>query len=225
MINQPFVIKDEITKDIEDSIIKSCISYQRKHFSTSFSPDRITECPRRLVYESTNQHKEDKYVELDDNITCIKSKWIDRLNRIKNIEIVQQNMLVCDANYSITSIVDCVVRYKDDGLFIVNIQPVSENDFLTITKNGALRKHIISVIVKMWLAEIKDGILICENKDDNKFVVFHVKDYKPVIESVKKKCRLMAEYKLKSSLPDKPYENNNEGECRECEFSKECWKK
>jgi hypothetical protein len=220
-----FVLKDEITRDMEDSVIKECIINQRKAFSTSFPTNRMTECPRRLVYESLSYHKEDKYVKFTDNIACIKAKWIERLNRIKNLELVDKNVLASDCNYGITDTIDCIIRYKDDELFVTNIQPVSNDEFSIIKKKGALRKHIVTITIQMWLAEVKNGLLICENKDNNDFVMFHVKEYKSIIQSVQKKCRLMMEYKVKGFLPDRPYQKNSGAECEECEFSKECWKK
>ena len=144
---------------------------------------------------------------------------------IKDLEIVQQKVLAYDANYGITDVIDCVVRYKDN-LMVVNIQPVSNDEFLAVQKKGALRRHVVEIMIQMWLTEIQGGILIYENRDNNDFVMFHVKEYGPVIESVKKKCRLMVGYKVKGSLPDRPYQYKNRGEeCRECEFVGECWNK
>ncbi|MEI7943133.1 MAG: hypothetical protein WCH76_08265 [Candidatus Riflemargulisbacteria bacterium] len=193
-------------------------------FSNSFNADTITECPRRLVYRAmggSTSLDANKFLKDRAAFFC-NNKWYEYLSECKSIRLIDTNLSVADCNYNIVSNVDVVLRI-DENIYAVKIESVDSANYQNVQKTGAFKKHVVAVMVEMWLAEINNGLLIYENKDNNNFVVFHIEPYSPMIKSIAKKCEMMFDCKISGILPEKPYKEKKSNECTVCEFKDRCW--
>lgn len=222
--NTSFIKRDNITSKIEE-IILSETSNKNLGIRTNFCPDSITECPRKLIYMVMGDGKNVNidYLKLTSDIYS-KKKWIEYFSKFKAIKLLETNLVVADCNYNISGILDAVIN-MEGKILAVKIFPVSSQKFATIKENGASKKNIIEVLVYMWLAEVKDGLAIYENKDTHEYITYHIEPYKPIISAVKEKCLLLSEYKIKGNIPNRPYKESGSNECSNCEFLNKCWRK
>jgi len=217
-----YVKKDILTSNIEQ-MLGEYINKCKIETKTSFHPSQVTECPRRIVYRSQSHVAENfGILNLEDNNLCIKNKWIERIKKINKINVLYTDLLASDCTYNLVTIIHAILNISGE-LFTLHIQPVTQDNFQNIQKKGANRKHVIEVMTNMWLAETKHGLLIYENKNDNNFLLFHIIEYPEIVKSIKNKCKMMSEYKIKGKLPRKPYDMKSL-ECDICEYKQKCWK-
>ena len=221
-----FSLQDELTALVESLIKKE---NRPSVTGTGFKPSEVTQCHRRLIYRILGEkpYKDQisrvSYLE-EVNNKFLRKKWREILDSCKRIKILEVEPTVADCNYNITDIVDIVANI--DGIIsAVKIHGVENSYFSKIQKNGALRKHVIEVMIQMWLLEINDGLLIYENKNNQSYVIFHVKPYEPIISSVRKKCLGLRKYKITGGLPERSYSVKTSKECEQCEFKQPCWSK
>ena len=217
-----FVKTDEVTSLFDSLIQKENDSKLSIFPSCVFHPSHLTECHRRIIYRANGcKHNLNSYlVTIDDNFTI--KKWVEYFSKCKSIKMVGSNVVVADGHYNISGNVDTILNINDCN-YVIKIQPVCEDNFEQINTKGAIKKHVVELIVYMWLTELKDGILLYENKNTNKYVVFHIKPYDPIIKAVLKKCLALMENKIQGILPERPYKVVDANECKLCEFSKQCW--
>ena len=224
-MTQPIFIKtDAISSRLESLLFQYAERKSITPLSDSFNADTITECPRRLVYRSSGgvtSSNADKFLKDRSAVFC-NNKWKEYLSECKSIRFIDANLSVADCNYNIVSSVDVVLRI-DENIYAVKIEPLDDASYQGIQETGALKKHVVAVMVEMWLAEINNGLLIYENKNNNKFVVFHIEPYSPMIKSIANKCAMMFDCKISGKLPAKPYKEKNSNECSACEFVDKCW--
>ncbi len=221
-----FIKRDGLASYLEFVIAKvaekkSCLS-----FSDSFNSGTITECPRRLVYRTTgaeNKISTELFFEEEARIYSRK-KWQEFLSKCSEIKVIEKDFQVSDCNYNVTSIIDIIANING-RLYVTKIEPLDDSDYQRVQTKGAFKKHVIEVAVNMWLAEIDSGLLLYENKNNNKIVVFHIESYLPIINSTKEKCSMMLDCKINGKLPEKPYKERNTNECNACEFADKCWDK
>jgi len=219
-----FSSRDKLTELVESSIKEENIN---RVISTGFKPSEATQCPRRLVYRvfgnSPDQNSGVSYLErTNDNF--LKAKWVEILGRCRKIKVLKESITVADGNFNITDIIDFVVNI-DGFINAVKIYGVDNKDFSKIQKDGAFKKHVIELMIQIWLLEVKDGLLVYENKNDQSYTMFHIKPYQPIISSVKKKYLGLMEHKMRGTLPEKPYKTKTSKECARCDFIKTCWRK
>lgn len=217
-----FSSRDKLTILVESLIREENINWV---ISTGFKPSDATQCPRRLVYRAfgNNPDQNSGVSYLDKtNDNFLRAKWVEILGRCRKIKVLEESATVSDGNFNITDIIDFVANI--DGIInAVKIYGVDNKDFLKIQKDGAFKKHVIELMIQIWLLEIKDGLLIYENKNDQSYTMFHIEPYQPIISSVKKKYLGLMEHKIQGTLPEKPYKTKTSKECERCEFIKTCW--
>ena len=221
-----FIKKDEPSTRLELLITQDAKNKSVIGFSDSFKADTITECPRRLVYRSTgvNTSCSSETFFREQSNSYRRLKWQYFFSKCKSIRLLKENLLVADCNYNITSIVDAILS-MDEELYVVKIEPLDNSSYNKVKQSGAFKKHVVEIMVNMWLAEINAGLLLYENKDNDEFDVYHIEPYKPIIQSIGKKCSMMFDCKVSGKLPEKPYKERNSNECNACEFADKCWKK
>jgi CRISPR/Cas system-associated exonuclease Cas4 (RecB family) len=218
-----FVKRDNVSEAF-DLIIQKEIDLRSIRNSISvFNPSQITECDRRMVYRSARtpttipenyQQKLDKEFDI--------SKWKDLISKTKGMRLVKTDVIASDCNYNISGTIEAVINIKGD-IFVVKIFPISNEDFIKVNKEGAIKKNVIETMIYIWMAETKDGIMVYENKDTNQWISFHVNIYASIIRAVQRKCLEMMRHTIQGTLPKKPYESKTSKECVKCEFLEKCW--
>lgn len=216
-----FVVRDKLILDLESSLEKELneITYI---INSSFSPSDLVQCPRRLFFKLNNKYKSISNEKLRNNeITT--SKWISNLKKCKKCRILKENACLSDCNYQLVGNADAIIELLN-RLIVVKIKVVTHNDFTKIIKKNARRKDVVETMIYMWMAEVKDGLLIYDNESNNEYRIFHVLYYNPIINSVKNKCLKILKHKQEGLIPCRPYQDPNNIECENCEFTNNCWK-
>jgi len=217
-----FVCKDDMLEDIVRKAKEGDLSTS---IDSSFHPSHITECPRRLIYRSTgkdvdNGRKESVFAFCRGE--SFKHKWVSLLKKSKLIRVLYEDIVAADCNYNLYSQVDAVINIKG-SIFAVKSYLVNDEMFHRIQKEGAIKKHVIEVIIYIWLLEVDGGCLIYESENQD-VCTFRVEPYQPIINSVAKKCMELCDFKLKGKIPNRPYKSESK-ECNECEYCNFCWEK
>jgi len=75
----------------------------------------------------------------------------------------------------------------------------------------------------IWLIEVPNGILICENKETNEYFLSHVIHHKGILDSARKKCSDLLEKKVLHQMPERAYDSDESRECMICEYRGTCW--
>jgi len=218
-----FVRKDEDSMILESLIRENNEEHSTNYPTSVFDPSHVTECPRRMIYRANGcvSEKNISY-SLIHNRMFIKKKWLDFLESCRSIKVIDRNVVTADCHYNISGKADAVLKIGD-RVYVSQIHPVSHDEFVQLKKNGAFKKHVVELILYIWLTELKDGLLLYENQNTNDHMIFHVKQYEPIIRSVRKKCLKLMEDKIHGIVPPKPYESIDSNECVSCEFTKICW--
>jgi hypothetical protein len=209
--------KDEIT-EVLDAEIKNEIKRRKIPFYYGiFTPSRLTECDRRILYRANGEViEENRLIEdflLNRNEEYVKNKWIDFFSNSIKIKLLEKKLVVADCNYNIAGTLDCIIK-KGNAEFVVLIKKQD---------GEPRRKDVIELMVYLWLAEKSHGVLIYDSNNSNKFILYHVKIFEPIIIAISNKCKKLIETKMKGELPDRPYKNEKNNECFECEFKLKCW--
>lgn len=226
--NNEFINQDIVT-DFVKNIINSKIKKRNLSFSREvFHPSNITECERRIMYRVYGEKPEIEESTLaileSINKESDKNKWVSFFENCGKAKLIEKDFVSADCNYNLTGKIDAILQIKN-LILVLAVKTLASSDFSNIEKNGALRKHVIEIMLNMWMAEIKDGILLYENGDTNEFCLYHVVPYDPILTACQKKCSKLLMFKMKGDLPDRQYKNNNSKECCICEFKSKCWKK
>jgi hypothetical protein len=220
-----FVKEDEVSS-LFGSLIKQESERRSWNYPTSvFDPSHITECPRRMIYRANGCTPETNVSYLiANNEIHLKKKWTEYLSKCRSVRVIGKNVVTADCHYNISGNIDAILNIGERN-YVTQIQLVQDEEFKQIRKKGAFKKHVVEMIVYIWLTELRDGLLLYENKDSNEYTVFHVKIYEPVIKSVIKKCLGLMENKIQGTIPSRPYKTKDSNECIVCEYSKKCWEK
>lgn len=214
-----FVTKDDLSKTFETMLESERASLNKPEFRSVFNTSEITECPRRIVYKSLEPNFSFPYT----TPIYIKKKWTDLLSKCKHLQQIDVCNIASDCNYNLWSTVDSFLNV-DGTIVVLKVQPVSAKDFTKVQQEGAIKKHVVDLMIQVWMAEKEDGILVYENRESlDEYIALHVKPYRPIIESVKKKALQMLDHKVKGTIPKRPYENKSANECGGCEFQTKCW--
>lgn len=217
-------VKIDDTSSMFDSLIQKNNQQRLYGYPSSvFDPSHITECPRRIIYRASGCISENTSSYLSSyDFLFSKKKWIEYLSQCKNIKVIDKNVVAADCHYNVSGNADVIIN-MGGVVYVVKIQPVNANDFVQIKKKGAYKKHVVELITYIWLTELYDGLLLYENKNNNEYITFHVKQYEPIIKSIMKKCLGLMENKIMGVIPPRPYKCKDSSECILCEFRKQCW--
>lgn len=216
-----FVKQDAFTELLEKRIKE--INDKTRISNSVFSSLEITECPRKLVYksmgiESTNNPSNLHMITQE----LIENKWRDLFFHCKDMgNIIDIDLRPADCHYNLCGKITAVL-HMNDVFVVVKVHGVNNELFSKIKKRGAIKKHIIDLLVNMWLMEESHGLLIYENTDNLNYKSFHILPYKPVIDSVRKKCLEMLDHKIQGDFPKRPYKDFGSQECTACGFLKRC---
>lgn len=224
-MHNKFVKRDtKLTNLIENSLKNGIKKRVFELNNEVFSIEDLTSCQRKIIYKSLgvlNSEEESISTKTIDREFVVK-KWIYLFSRCKGLKVVDSNITVSDGNYNLSGTTDIVVKCKD-VLGAINIEPVNQETYSLAKNNNGLRRHIIKLMSILWLTELENGILIYENKNDNDYFLLHVIVNPAVIESIKNKYELLIKNKVFGEIPDRPYKNSENNECKNCVYLDKCW--
>ena len=215
---------DEVSTFLTSSIKNSLKSRNFSVFGEVFNAENMTECDRRILYRSYST-EEDQKTSLEQRwqVENIKKKWIVFLSSLPHVKLLEENVIVSDANFQLTGTIDGIFKIGEKPV-VVDIVNITHKEYEDLEKNGPTRKNIVKIMLKMWMSEIKHSILVYEDNDNGKFKVFHITPFKPIVDSVCSKCAKNLQYKIHGKLPDRMYISKDCAECNVCEFNQRCWK-
>jgi len=216
-----FVKQDELTNQLRSLLINENEKRSSVYINGSFNPADLTECPRRLFYKSTELHHGETYF-LQSTQSSVREKWISYFDKCGRIRVAKKHIIATDCNYNISGYADAVIEIGE-YLVVIGIKGVDASTYETIKKHTARKKDVIELMIYSWLLEIQDGMLIYENLNNQEYIIFHVIPYRPIIESIKKKCLDLFRMKSKLVKPERPYKTKTSKECKKCQFNIKCW--
>lgn len=209
------------------SAVELSIKFEIKRGNSDFNHEvfnvmHLTECPRRMMYRANNCEVENKNILVDFHSKHHKIKWLDIFSNSKGITVLDKNVLAADSEYNIVGKVDAIISCEG-YVGALMIDSIDESSYEIAIKNGGLRQQIVALMTSMWLTEVKNGVLLCENKNTNDYFLSHVIISNAIINGVKTKCRKLMENKILQQLPSRPYKTNDCEECKGCEYKDKCW--
>ena len=216
-----FVRQDELTNRL-----RSLLTGENEKRSTilingSFDPAELTECPRKLFYKATGPHHGATYFSQNTQ-SFVREKWLSYFDKCSRIRVAKKHIVATDRNYNISGYADAVIEIGE-YLAVITIKGVEASIYEIIKEQTARKKDIVELMIYSWLLEIKDGILIYENLNNQEYIIFHIIPYRPIIESIKKKCLDLFCMKSKLVEPERPYKTKASKECKKCQFNIKCW--
>jgi hypothetical protein len=214
----PFVLTDELSLSFSASLKKHV--GQQKILNSSFSPDILNECPRRILYKVEGYY-EFNYLAQETKIAN-KSKWLSIFKRCVGIRVVDSNVCASSVDYQISGYLDAVLEISNT-IMATQIKSVSNEIFIKIKDKGALKKDVMEVMIFLWMMELENGLILYENLQDHEFLSFHIKPHMPMINLIKEKCNKLIVFQREKKITDRVYKSSSEKECSVCEFSKKCW--
>jgi len=223
MLDKPFCRKGKLTECIEKIISEEIKRGNDDAFHEVFSSGSLTQCPRRIIYRTFSKDK--KFPEETDKIRIshinTKSKWVDILARNDRVTLIDRDLKAADCNYNVVGKIDAVLKIRETKLIFM-VKPVNQTQFKEILSKGPPRKDIVETMVNMWLVEISHGLLFYEDSD-GELDYYHITPCLPIIDEVKRKCRLLLRHKVMGSIPARPYNDPNTTECNSCSYKHSCW--
>lgn len=216
-----FIIDSEIIKYIKK------VEKKRRNLSgnlESFKPEQSTICDRRILYSVLSYKADEETKQEDDRRSIAFNRWSGIFCNDENVNILQSDVEVSDIHYNVSGKVDLVLHFENfNKNSICMIRCVNGKDFQDIVEKGPFKKDVITDMVYMWLSEIPNAIMIYENMDEEKFEIFNIVPYNPIIQAARTKFKELMTYKINGKLKDRPYKDQNNRECLSCEFKSLCW--
>jgi len=197
-----------------ERFIKKCSSLNKK---SSFLTSRITECDVKLLKQALNLSL---FPDSPSHLNKYHFKWHDCFALgSENIRLLDSDFKVCDWNYSLEGTIDYLVSIND-ATYCVMVKQEDDNKIEEIEREGGKRKDVVEIMSNMWLAEIKNSLLIYSGNSRHCFISIEANSR--VLNAVRDKCTSLCNYKMLGKMPEKPYKTES-SECLCCSFKKECW--
>jgi len=195
-----------------------------------YNTRNITECDRRILYRAYGVKSDGIKSEIEFSKNdifsenAIKEKWLTIFEDILNVKVRETFITASDCNYNLIGEIDGAGVIGNKPVIFM-IRKVNHEEFENISKNEINRKDKVDILAKMWMIEVKHGILLYEDGNTNDYQLFHVTPYEPIIQSVCTKCKRLEDHRILGKLPDRPYKDALGTECLSCEFKLKCWDK
>ena len=188
----------------------------------------LTECPRRLMYR-VMAHEVDQVDHVpeflnDNHLEYVKRKWVDFFSECKYTSVLGRDVLAADCNYNIVGSADVILKIGDFTSILI-VDSLDTKSYQKSKNTGGLRRHVVDIMTVMWLVEVENGILFCENKATNEYFMSHIIPYQPIIDSVLNKCKNLVEKRILQKMPDRVYKSHDNNECKLCKYRSTCWRK
>lgn len=218
--NIHFVLKDDLSLGFS-ALLKKHIE-QKQILNSSFAPDMLNECSRRIIYKVNGYYKDIDYLERKSQIANT-NKWDSIFKSCVGIMGIDSHICVANAKYQIAGYLEFLLEIS--GIVIAtNVRNVTEETFNKIKTKGALKKDVMEIMVYLWLMELKDGLILYENMRGHDLLSFHIKYHVPIVNSIKEKCNQLIKFQRANEIPARSYKSSSEKECAGCEFLEKCWR-
>jgi len=185
-------------------------------FKSTFHASEISDCPRKLLYRATTTCPRVSEEDLHNRSAI--EKWAT----LFEYHTKDKNVFLYDCNYNLVGNADIILEL-DYSNIILKVRAISDKDFEHVLSKGAFKKDVFELMVNEWLAEVPDGVIIYENRNDFRFEMFQVHLFAHIIEPIKTKCRDLIKMKMNGEMPERPYKTDNGKECSSCHHKTECW--
>jgi hypothetical protein len=153
----------------------------------------------------------------------IKRKWIDFFSDSLNVVVIEENVSASDCNYNILGVADAILKIGEI-VCVLLIEPLGFEEYIQAKSTSGLRKHIVDIMMLMWLTGVDNGILLCENQN-NEYFMSHVVPFEEIVKSATSKCSELMQQKILQEMPERAYTDIKNKECQVCEYRKTCWEK
>jgi len=211
------VNKSDLSKQVEDITNCEIERFDKEEAKSTFDTSDISACIRRLIYTAKKKGKDPQAIDKFHNKFTIE-KWSNLLGYY----VRGKNIGLADCNYNLIGNGDILIEV-DFSKILLKVQSVCNKDFDHVLTKGAFKKHVLELMTNEWLAEVNEGLLIYENRDNYKFEIFQVHLFPHILEPIKRKAQELTEYKMKGELPNRPYQRKDAKECNCCSYQLECW--
>jgi CRISPR/Cas system-associated exonuclease Cas4 (RecB family) len=137
-------------------------------------------------------------------------------------EYSYEEVQVFNEEYMFQGHVDGIFKLSKK-FFVVDYKSMFSFQFKKLSE--PIQKHIIQIMIYIWLLDLESGFLLYENKDDQKIKMFEVSRNEKLIQSIKSRAKKLIGILDQGSVPKRPYPNKNDKHCKKCAFRKMCWQK
>lgn len=124
-------------------------------------------------------------------------------------------------HYRIRGRLDAIIRIKKE-LYIVELKSARESSYLRMMADGPYMPYRDQLQLYMYLTGIGRGIILVENKNDQRRLEFDEEINRHRVAFLLKKISRINRHVLSLTLPEREHEKNS-FECRYCEFADHCW--
>lgn len=221
--NKLFYAMDDLSVSVKSELKWNIKKRQDYGNNSIVRPENINQCSRRISYR-INGFKFDESAVLNNENLDKKDIWISRIGLLDNVKVKGINIEAGDISHGISGIADMVIRFENKLMdSVVLIYP--SNNLGNILNGEPPRKDVMTMLMYMWLLEIKNGLILYYSIDNEDFELIHVIPYNPLINSMRDKLMDIQKKKMMGVLPERAHKEKTAIECTGCEFFNTCWKK
>ena len=226
MTTPRFVFQDELCEIIKTHEKSENKRRNRASNREIYSPDRATECERKMLYEIFNG-KSDILADCGEDAGdsfILQHKWASLMMRMDGVILHGVSVPVNDAKYNLSGQIDMLLEFENRNMKAIDmVRSVYPEEMSQIKLKGPFRKHVVSDMINMWMIEIPNGIMIYEDQLNKDIEIFHVVAYNPIINRAKEKFLEMERFRMMGQVMDRPHKDPNDKECVSCLFKQKCW--
>lgn len=117
---------------------------------------------------------------------------------------------------------ELVYEGPDNDVIIVELKSISDSGFKYIERTGPKQAHVMQLMLYMHITGIKQGLILYENKNDQRMKEFFIGYDPEMAEKIMNKIRLANKHVDEGTLPEKEFQRTD-FECMYCEYKDLCW--
>lgn len=187
-----------------------------------FSPERCTECDRKILYDVYDGQAQTQISEAQNNL---RHKWASLMMRMPNVILHGVAVEFSDVKYNLHGSVDMILEFENRDIKAIGmVREVDAETMSKIREKGPMRKDVLTDMMYMWLSEIPNAIMIYEDSKNREVEIYHAVPYNAIIETTREKFGRLVDYKLHGLNVERPYSNQDNKECSSCRHKVKCWK-
>ena len=224
----------------------------KKHDPCKFYPSSVGKCLRAIVYQMQGykaQEADARFLFICDNGTYFHERLealfdttglliapevsfkMPELRLSGRTDAIIKNFLEHESSNNIIKLYkedketqkqDLLYEGSDNDIIIVELKSINDSGFNYLDRKGPKEAHVMQLMLYMHLTGIKQGMLLYENKNDQKLKEFFIGYDSVLAEKIMKKIHLANKHVDEKTLPPKEYEPSD-FECRYCEYRNLCW--
>lgn len=131
---------------------------------------------------------------------------------------------VKNTEYNFEGDVDVVLKSASTGEWlVVDLKTSKDSSYGRLSDNVVDFKYKIQITIYMWLLDIKQGIILYENKDNQEIKEIYVERDENIVNSIKKTAKDLLEILKQNKIPKRKYDKKTDYSCRYCDYARRCW--